>query len=253
MTTTTLDIANRARMRLRDFPIFFEAPFAGTAPTLRLPHPLVDPESFSVWTPDGTPVASGWSLDPRNGILKIKDPTTFPDGVGVSGYHFTWFLTDDLEYYAHVTQTYNSYDREPTDDPIEAEVNAMGTVVEALWALCAEFGTDIDVSTPEGMFIPAHQRFSQVWTMLGVAQEEYKHHASMLGMGLDRIEQFTLRRVAYLTNRYVPVYKTKEVGDWTYPERIFPAIPDGTMDADKTAIAPTDATVVAITEGSSWR
>lgn len=252
MTTQTLDIANRARMRLRDFPVFFEVPYAGSAPTLRLPHPLVDPSGFSVWTPDGTLVSSGWTLDPRNGIVKFADPTTLPDGVGCSGYHFTWFLTEDLEYYASVALTYNSYDREPTNEPVEVEVNALGTVINALWALCAEFGTDIDVSTPEGMMIPAHQRFAQVWQMLGVAQEEYKHQAAMLGMGLDRIEQFTLRRVAYLTNRYVPVYKTKEIGDWTYPERIFPAIPDGTMDDDKTVIAPTDTTVISMSE-QAWQ
>jgi hypothetical protein len=248
MTTSTLDIANRARMRLRDFATFFEVPFAGMTPTLRLPHPLVDSGEFQVWLPDGTPVATGWTLDPRNGIVKFQDPTQFPDGVGCSGYHYTWFLTEDLEYYASVVMAYNSYDRTPTDDPVEIEVDALGTAVQALWSLSAEFATDIDVSTPEGMMIPAHQRFAQVWGLLQATTEEYKHQAAMLGIGLDRIEQFTLRRVAYLTNRYVPVYKTKEVGDWTWPERIFPSIPDGTMDDDKTAIAPTDATVIAISE-----
>ena len=250
--TTTSEIAGRARMRLRDFPIFFEVPFAGTAATLRLPHPLVDPAAFQVFMPDGTEVPTGWTLDPRNGIVKFADPTLFPDGVGCSGYYFTWFLNEDLEYYAHIAQSYNNYGREASDDPVEAEVNALGAVVEALWALCAEFGTDIDVSTPEGMMIPAHQRFSQMWGLLQGAQEEYKHQAAQLGLGIDRIEQFTLRRVAYLTNRYVPVYQTKEVGDWTPPTRIFPAIPDGTMEEDRTAIAPTDATVMAISE-QAWR
>ena len=252
MTTQTLAIANRARLRLRDFPTFFEVPFAGAAPTLRLPHPLVDPDEFKVWTPDGTEVTTGWSLDPRNGVVKFADPSAHADGIGCSGYHYNGFLTDDLEYYASVTLAYNNYDREPTDSPVEMEVNALGTTIQALWSLSAEFATDIDVSTPEGMFIPAHQRFAQVWGMLQTTQEEYKHQAAMLGIGLDRIEQFTLRRVAYLTNRYVPVYKTKEVGDWTYPERIFPSIPDGTMDNDQTAISPTDATVIAISE-QSWR
>jgi hypothetical protein len=249
MTTTTSEIASRARMRLRDFPVFFEVPYAGLTPTLRLPHPLVDPASFSVFTPTGAPVATGWSLDPRNGIVKFADPTTLPDGVGCSGYYFTWFLTEDLEYYAHVAQTYNSYEREATNDPIEIEVNALGATVEALWALCAEFGTDIDVSTPEGMMIPAHQRFSQMWGLLQAAQEDYKHQAAMLGMGLDRIEQFTLRRVAYLTNRYVPVYQTKEIGDHRPPVRVFPAIPDSTMAGDKTAVVPTDTVVASM---STW-
>lgn len=250
MTTSTLDIANRARLRLRDFPIFFEAPFAGAAATLRLPHPLIDPASFQVWLPDGTPITSGWTLDPRNGIVKFANPSAYTDGIGTSGYYFTWFLTEDLEYYASVTQAYTTYDREANGDPIEVEVNALGTAVQALWSLAAEFGTDIDVSTPEGMYIPAHQRFSQVWTVLQATQEEYKHQAAMLGIGIDRIEQFSFRRVAYLTNRYVPTYRTKEVGDWTPPVRIFPTIPDGTMDADQAALAPTDATILAITEQS---
>jgi hypothetical protein len=250
MTTQTLDIANRARLRLRDFPIFFEVPFADSASTLRLPHPLIDTEGFQVWAPDGTEAKTGWSLDPRNGIVKFADPTQFSSGVGCSGYHFTWFLTEDLEYYASVVVAYNSYDREATNDPVEIEVNALGTTIQALWSLSAEFAMDIDVSTPEGMFIPAHQRFAQVWSMLGTTTEEYKHQAAMLGIGLDRIEQFTIRRVAYLTNRFVPVYKSKEVGDWSLPVRLFPTIPDGTMDADRSIVAPTDASVVAISEQS---
>jgi hypothetical protein len=235
---TTSDVATRARNRLRDFPTYFEVPFAQPTRTLRLPHPLVDDATFEVWQPDGTTVSQGWALDDRNGIVKFQDPTTWPNGVGLSGYHYEWFLNSDLEYYASVTALYHEYDREgvePSD--LEVEVMALGTVVQALWALVAEFGTDIDVSTPEGMSIPAHQRFAQVWQLLQGNIDAYKHQANMLGIGLDRIEIFSLRRIAYLTNRYVPMYVPREVDDPRPPVRIYPEIPDQTMAGDKTAPA----------------
>jgi hypothetical protein len=78
------------------------------------------------------------------------------------------------------------------------------------------------------MFIPARQRYTQVLQMMQGYEAQYTDKAAMMNMGLGGLTQFTLRRVAYLTNRYVPVYKNREIDDHGPPERIYPPIPDGT-------------------------
>ena len=46
----------------------------------------------------------------------------------------------------------------------------------------------------------------------------------MLGVGLDRIEVMTLRRVSRQTNRFVPLYDSREWDDNSRPRRRFPPI-----------------------------
>jgi hypothetical protein len=50
---------------------------------------------------------------------------------------------------------------------------------------------------------------------------EYRKHANNLNIGPERIEQFSLRRTSRTTNRLVPLYKSKEIGDYGPIERIF--------------------------------
>lgn len=244
MTATLTDIANKARMRLRDFPRYFEVPYAAPTPsTMRLPHPVVETDSFQVFDPEGTVMTSGYTLDARNGLVKFADTTALPNGVGCAGYHYIWFLTEDLEYYASITSVMHQYGRpefESVDDfsPQEQEVVALGTVVNALWALEAEFATDIDVSTPEGMMIPAHQRFQQIWELLQFFTPTYKDQAAMLGVGLDRLEQYTLRRTAYLTNRLVPVYLPREIDNRQWPQRVITDTPMNLQSGDEIRRAP---------------
>jgi hypothetical protein len=90
-----------------------------------------------------------------------------------------------------------------------------------------ELMLDIDVSTPEGMFIPARQRYTQVLQMLGPFEAEFQSKADMLGMGLGALEVFRLRRVALTTGRYVPVYQEREIDDPRWPNRLWPPIPYG--------------------------
>jgi hypothetical protein len=239
---TSAEIAAAARMKLRDFPQFFEVPYtAAPIYTLRCPHPNVDPSSIQMWQPDGTLVDNtgnaAFTIDGRNGIIKFKDPTQFPNGVGVTGYFYEWFMPDDLIYAAGVVSHQHMYDRDVADDgsdfaAVECDVIATGAVMQALWSLMAELAVDIDVSTPEGMNIPASQRFRQMWELAGLYTQTYRTEAAMLGVGLDRFEQFTLRRIAYLTNRLVPLLREREVDNPNPPQRVLPPIPDGLQNGD---------------------
>jgi hypothetical protein len=100
----------------------------------------------------------------------------------------------------------------------------------------AELSLDVDVSTPEGISIPATQRFRQATEMAGHLAQVYTDEAAMLGVGLNKVEQFWLRRVAYLTNRLVPILREREVDDPHPPLRLLPPIPAGLQDGEGDAV-----------------
>jgi hypothetical protein len=241
--STMDDITSGARTILRDFPIFFEAD-QGPLNTLsiRLPSPLINGKTLGVYITDTavtTPVTTlttAWKLDERNGILKITDDTALNKRVLISGYHYSWFLDSDIAFHANQVWGEMSYYDElslNTLQPAQVQVVELGAVVHALWSLSMELSLDIDVSTPEGMMIPARQRFTQVMQMLQYYGAEYESKASMMNMGLNGLSQFQLRRVAYLTGRYVPVYQAREIDHRGPPVRLYPPIPEGVPAAPK--------------------
>ena len=237
---TAVEIAQKMRMKLRDFGHYFEVPYtAAPIYTMRLPHPLVPAALLLVWQPDGTPIpadAAVWEVDQRNGILKFADPNVVKDGVGISGYYYEWFLDEDLEYAATIMVNQHLHDRPgaTTDDlgQVECDVIATGAVSQAYWNLMSELSLDIDVATPEGISIPATQRFHQAMEMAALWSKEYSDQAALINAGLGGIEQFWLRRVAYLTNRLVPLIREREIDDPRPPTRLLPPIPEGTMETD---------------------
>lgn len=234
---TLTDIAAGSRTYLRDFPQFFEVDHGPlNTLTIRLPHPLISASTVAVYisdtsvTPSVTTPTGAWQLDERNGLLKLTDTTVLGKRVLVTGYHFNWFLDSDLSFYADkVWGEMNYYDELTlrTLEDAQVEVLQLGVVVQALWSLLIELSLDIDVSTPEGMFIPARQRYTQVLQMMQNFEGQYTDKASLMNMGLGGLSQFRLRRVAYLTGRYVPVYKEREIDDHRRPQRLYPPIPAG--------------------------
>ncbi len=238
MASTVSDLVGGARVMLRDFPHYFEIDEGPlNVLTIRLPHPLISPASLQVYVADPAadpPVppalTKAWSLDERNGLLKLSDESYLGKRIICSGYYFTWFADSDLSFHANqVLSEMSYYSGNELDDYAEAQVEViqLGTVVHALWSLALELSLDIDVSTPEGMFIPAHQRYTQVMQMIGTYEQQYNDKAAMLNMGLGALEVFRLRRVAYMTGRYVPVYREREIDDPRWPERLYPPIPYG--------------------------
>jgi hypothetical protein len=170
-----------------------------------------------------------WQLDERNGLLKMTDETAMGKQVLVAGYHYSWFTDSDLSYHVSRTVSEFGYGGLGLQDlaPPVSDVAILGGVVNALWSLAMELSLDIDVSTPEGMFIPARQRYTQVLQMLQVFEQEFQTKSAMLNVGLGAIEIFRMRRVALMTGRYVPVYRDREFDDPRPPDRIYPPVPWG--------------------------
>jgi hypothetical protein len=231
-------MASSARTYLRDFPVYFEVDQGPlNVLTIRLPHPLVLTDSLQAYIVDasGDPVVTtltpDWELDGRNGLLKITDETALGKGLLVAGYHCTWFTDEELTFHLSKVVHEMTYKGNSLDSfaPVEIDVITLGGVVHALWSLSMELALDIDVSTPEGMFIPARQRYSQVVAMAQGFEREYQDKAAMLNMGLNSFDQSRLRRVALMTGRFVPVYVDREFDDPRPPERVYPPIPEGSQ------------------------
>lgn len=223
------EVMTVARNYLRDFPRFFQVSFDAVGRTYELGHPNIDQDTMWIASNVGASVStlstSQYSLDNRNGILRLAATPAANSKIMVEGYHYEWVSPNDLEFYSKQAISQHLFS---LDIPLEnmsaliIETIGIGAIVESLGALMSEFSRDIDVMTSESIHIPASQRFRMVQSLLGYWSEQYNKQARALNIGIDRIEIFNLRRVSRTTNRYVPIFKSRELGDYGPTERIFP-------------------------------
>lgn len=239
--STLEEVTTIARTYLRDFPRFFQTTFAVAGRTYQLGHVNIDAESLYIaaYVPGGASASAvtNYTLDERNGIVRLAtNPTGTSVQLLVEGYYYEWVTPADLEFYAkraidkHVHTLSTPLENLST---VVIDVIGIAAIVEALWALMTEYSRDIDVITSESVHIPASQRFRMVQALLAQWEEEYRKSAKALNIGLERMEVFTLRRTSRLTNRLVPVYKPKELGDYGPLERVWTPIDDHTLDVEK--------------------
>ncbi|NDB62005.1 hypothetical protein EB001_26730 [bacterium] len=233
------EVTTIARNFLRDFPKFFQTSFEATTRTYELGHPNIDTDSvyIAIYT-SSTPTelaASAFSLDARNGILRLTSTPAANSSLMVEGYHYEWILPADLEFYAHHAieeHVYNLSTPLENMSAIVIDTIGMATVVNSLWALLSEYSRDIDVMTSESVHIPGSQRFRMVQSLLEYWQAQYEKQARALNIGVNRIEVMNLSRVSRITNRYVPIYRARELGDYGPIERVFPERDKGTIEVE---------------------
>ena len=229
MAQTPLEyVVEVARNYLRDFPKFFQVNFDAVGRTFELGQPNIDTSTIWVASVVGasvTPLTStNYSIDSRNGILRLAATPVANSKIIIEGYYYEWMLPVDLEFYARHSINYH---RPTINVPLEQanlavlDVIGIGTLVEALQALMTEYARDIDVMTSESIHIPGSQRFRMLQSLCQQWELEYRKRANNLNIGPERIEQFSLRRVSRSTNRLVPLYKAKELGEYGPMERIF--------------------------------
>jgi len=237
---TLSDISTIARTYLRDFPRFFQVSFDPVGRTYELGHTNIDLSSMWVatYTTGGATVElspSSYSLDERNGILRLATVPGVGAKVLIEGYYYEWVTPADLTFYTN--RAFEKHVRNlgiGIEEMSDVLINAIGiaTIVECLWALMTEYSRDIDVITSESVHIPASQRFRMAQSLLAQWEGEYQKHATALNIGIDRIEVFSLRRTSRTTNRLVPLYKPKEFGDYSPLERLWPDIDPGVINRE---------------------
>lgn len=239
---TLSEISTIARNYLRDFPRFFQVSFEASGRTYELGHPNIDRQTF--WCASYTSGASvpvvldtptDYTLDNRNGLLRLSNTQPSNTQLMVEGYYYEWLTPEDLDFYSSVAINMHMHNMDVDLEnvaPVVADVIGIDALVEALWGLVTEFSRDIDVMTSESIHIPASQRFRMVESLLQYWMTEYEKKAKALNIGLNRIEVFNLRRVSRTTNRLVPVYKATELGDYGPLERLWIPIDDGKINID---------------------
>lgn len=217
-----------ARNYLRDFPKFFQVSFDALGRTYELGQINIDPTTVWIATTSGasaTPLTStDYTLDHRNGVLRLANTPSPNTQLLVEGYYYEWILPEDLQFYSERSINFHKPTvRVPLENasPAVLDVVGLGALVEALQALMTEFARDIDVQTSESIHIPASQRYNRLQDLCRQWETEYRKHANNLNIGPERIDQFSLRRVSRTTNRLVPLYVAKEVGDYGPIDRIF--------------------------------
>jgi hypothetical protein len=246
MSTKKQQIISIARGYLRDFPQFFQTDFEPAGRTYEISSPNIDPSSLWVaYVPNSaaasTPVitipSTDYDVDSRNGLIRLKAPLIDANRLLIEGYHYEWLSEEDLSFYADMAIDLDTHNLNiPLENLKPAIIDLIGvhTIIEALWGLVSEFSRDIDVITSESVHIPASQRFRMVQSLLDYWMGEYTKRATAMNIGIDRIEVFTLRRRSRTTERLVPIYREREIGDYGPMERLFPEIGSGVLEHEDT-------------------
>ena len=105
----------------------------------------------------------------------------------------------------------------------------------ALYTLATDAAFDIDITAPDGVQIPRSERYRQLMQMIEARKTQYRELCSLLGIGLYKIDVFSLRRISKTTNHYVPIYLPQEVDSHAMPQRALIPLP-----SYGSAISPSD-------------
>jgi hypothetical protein len=241
---TVDDVVSYARSLLRDYPKYYESKFTGDGATglYRMPQPYIKTLLISkrLTTPVNLAEGVDYTVDKRDGVVTFNSPLTLDVEYWATGTCYEWFLDEDLALYARMAvgnigyqmPTFNFADLQGPDSATPSPIFELITataLVDALWALLSEYSRDIDVGTPEGLHIPASQRFHQTYSLMEYWRDRQHSLATALNLGVDRIEVLNMRRVSYTTGRLVPLYVAREVEASDPPVRIYPPIDDGVV------------------------
>jgi hypothetical protein len=262
--SSTQRIAQLTRLRLRDLPRPFlcRQTCSGVAWRFELPVENVQADSIQVVLTDtsqggtmGQTLGTDYVLDDHGGILTFRTAPAQGLLMVAQGTFYRDFLPPELDLYIRTAYIQHTYGTEPTEtldtgypspmgpplgttgQPISYGVPAPIMISEveeypisilvtimALWDMAVGAAQQHDVHTPDGVTIPISQTFQQINSMINALQQQYLTLSSALGVGLYRITMSRLRRVSRTTKRLVPIYRSKEYDDLTWPQRSLPNI-----------------------------
>lgn len=207
-----------------------------------------------------TPLAQGtdFTVEENTGMIHFQTAPANNATINISGTHYRYFSNKDIIAFINTAvgqHTFNrtdSYGRQMTMallPAVEEYPVAILATCEALWALATDAAFDIDISAPDGVTIPRHQRFSQLSTMIANRRQQYSELCAALNIGLWRVEMGTLRRVSRTTNKLVPIYVPQEIDDARKPERVY-------LQNDLMGRTPVPSSAssydIILTQGDSW-
>jgi hypothetical protein len=174
-------------------------------------------------------IAVGIYIESTAGQVVFDEPPRAGAIYRIEGRKWRYFDTPDMCKFLNTAISMHSHNRANSAggafsiadmDPVEEYPLALLGTIQALWALATDASFDIDIMAPDGVNIPRSERFRQLMEMIGARQTQYDEMAQALNIGISRLETYTVRRTAKLTNRLVPVYLSREFDDWSTPKRV---------------------------------
>ena len=256
---TLSSLGSRLRMEIGDTPKSFVYQFVadGTTNRFLVPYSPLDGLNLSILQ-EGVNVSADVEVEEATGYIVFDDTPEDGDVIVVAGNHYRYFTDTETEQFVSTAFTEHSayhtdaYGRTVSlqNLPILEEYPVVVYAATlALYALANDAAFDINVFAPDGVTIPRSERYQQLMQMVQARQNQYRELCSQLGIGMYKIDVFSLRRISKTTNRYVPIFQPMEVDDRATPARVYVPIP--TYGGVET---PTIATVQDLTiyEGDDY-
>jgi hypothetical protein len=185
-------------------------------------------------TLDGTDISTTVDVEETTGYMTFDEVPETGAVVVAAGTYFKYFTVTEIEQFVctafdqHTANHADTYGRAILLDTLpgleEYPVITYASTL-ALYTLATDASFDIDITAPDGVQIPRSERYRQLMQMIEVRKQQYRELCSQLGIGLYRIDVFSLRRISKTTNRYVPIYLPLEVNDRSMPQRVILPIP----------------------------
>jgi hypothetical protein len=244
---TIATLADRLRSELGDIPKSFVYQFTadGTTNRFLVPYSPLDGANLVI-NQNNNDVSSDVEVEEQTGYLVFDTVPDEGDSIIVAGNYFRYFTTTETQQYIstaflqHSAYHTDAYGRDvsiqnlPT---LEEYPVILYASTLALYTLANDAAFDINVFAPDGVTIPRSERYQQLMQMIESRKQQYKELCSQLGIGLYKIDVFSFRRISKTTNRYVPIFRPKEIDDRTVANRIRIPIPTyGDTDPPVTTI-----------------
>ena len=232
---TAATMSNRLRYELGDIGRSFVYQFVadGTTNRFLVPYSPLD-GAHLVINQDGTDVSADVEVEEATGYLVFDNTPAEGDVVIVAGNYFKYFTETEITQYIldafdqHTTFHTDAYGRTMTMATLPV-VEEYPVIVYAstlaMYTLATDASFDIDIQAPDGVMIPRSERYRQLMQMIDVRKNQYKEICSQLGIGLYKIDVFSLRRISKTTNEYVPVYEPQEIDNKSPKTRVRLPIP----------------------------
>lgn len=228
---TIASLSDRLRSEIADTGKSFVYPFVADGITNRflLTYSPVDGTGLVV-TDNGTDVSAHVTVEETTGYITFDTIPTEGHSMIAAGQYFRYFTDSEIAQFVndaflqHTTNHTDSVGRvvNLNNLPLLEEYPiVVYAATLALYTLATDASFDINIFAPDGVTIPRSERFQQLTQMAQERKEQYKELCSQLGIGLYKIDVFTLRRVSKSTNMYVPVFIPQEVDDLSVPIRVY--------------------------------
>lgn len=232
---TLTSLSDRLRTEIGDLGKSFVWQTTATGDTNRylLPYSPVDAINMVI-TVNGTDISTTVDVEETTGYMTFDTTPTAGATIVAAGTYFRYFTVTEIQQFVmdgfeqHTANHADVYGRAVLLDTLpgleEYPVIVYASTL-ALYTLATDAAFDIDIQAPDGVMIPRSERYRQLMQMIETRKQQYKELCSMLGIGLYKIDVFSLRRISKTTNRYVPIYLPQEVDDRSTPERALLPMP----------------------------